>query len=309
MMPEQDKPGINQSANWLLVFLAVALVGYFSPWISRQPYSAALNWNAYDLYDAVMRLPEIESGAIAVNLQTLRAPLLGLAFLLVFHLAGSDFRTRFCGTLFGCVLALITLPPYPLILTAWHTPGWSVPFWWAVGTALFCLAGLWFLPRFYQYTPWLSLITFVFSALPAASTLNRLLPALSILHDAPVSRGWGFWMTELGMLAYTAGYWLLNVIFTKLDTVTEQEDNVPIDSVAAVREIKMRHEARLLAIPDVISVGIGAREGFPEPVIIVSVRHNFSATGSSTHTQIPQSLEGVAVCIEEINELDAQERG
>ena len=60
---------------WLL-----ALVGYFGPWIGRE--AAALAWNAYDLFDLLRLLPQIESGALSVNLYTLRLPLVGLAVLL-----------------------------------------------------------------------------------------------------------------------------------------------------------------------------------------------------------------------------------
>ena len=134
--------------HWFLLLWVLALVGYFSPWISRQPFSAATNWNAYDLYDAVLLLPEIETGAISVNLQSLRAPLLGLAVLLCLHLAGSRQLFRIGGVLLSLALAFITLPPYPIILTAWRTPGWRVPFWWAVVTGAFCIAAVWMLPKF-----------------------------------------------------------------------------------------------------------------------------------------------------------------
>lgn len=297
------------SIHWLLPLWIVALVGYFSPWISRQPYSAALNWNAYDLYDAVMLLPEIETGAISVNLQTLRAPLLGLALLLSFHLAKAPLHIRLIGAVIGGSLAFITLPPYPLILTAWRTPGWRVPFWWALGTGVFCFAAIWVLPKIRRYIPWFGLFIYFFSALPAAQTLNRLLPALRILHDAPVNRGWGFWMTELGMLGYVAGFWLAEIVFSRLNSEDEISEDVMPEAFTTVYSVKARYESQLMAKPNVLAVGIGMRDGYPDPVIIVSVTEKVPDETLSSETRVPRVLDGVVICVEEIGEPIPQTEG
>jgi hypothetical protein len=297
----------KKNFNWLILLWCIALVGYFLPWINRQPYSAALNWNAYDLYDAVRLLPEIETGSISVNLQTLRTPLLGLALLLSFHLVHSTPVVRLLGLFVSEFLAFMTLPPYPIILSAWHTPGWSMPFWYAVVTGSICFADLWVLPKVSRYVPWLALIVFAFSALPAATTLDRLLPALQNLHDAPVTRGWGFWMMELGMLGYAAGFWLAEVIFARLDEdETSSTDKVP-DIMLSAFEVKTRYESRLMSIPNVVAVGIGMRDGHPDPVIIVSVTQHLAMEGVSDELPIPQILDGVRVYVEVISEPQSQQ--
>jgi hypothetical protein len=155
----------------------IAIIGYFGPWVGRR--SAAL------------------------NLQTLRLPLVGLAVLLPTLLAEVHRAWRIGGALVGAGLALATLPPYPEIVSAWHTPGWRIPFWWGVGAMLAAGAAVWFAPRLRHYRPWILLAWLVVTGLPAAVTFARLLPALRALHAALVGPGWGFWvcMSGLGCIA------------------------------------------------------------------------------------------------------------
>ena len=181
----------------------VALVTYFGPWIARQPMSAALAWNAYDLFDLLRFLPEIETGALTVNLQALRLPLVGLAVLPPLLLPDLAIRWRVAGALLGCALAALTLPPYPQIMTAWRTPGWRVPFWWAVGACACALVAAWLAPRMGRVRRWLILAVAEIATVPAVVTLTRLLPALRKLHAAPVTPGWGV----LGMHRVARGDW------------------------------------------------------------------------------------------------------
>ncbi|HOT92597.1 MAG TPA: hypothetical protein PLJ78_11440 [Anaerolineae bacterium] len=179
-------------------FYILALIGYFGPWVGRR--AAALAWNAYDLFDLLRLLPEIETGALSVNLQTLRLPLVGLAVLLPLLLSQANRGWRIMGALLGMGLALATLPPYPEIVTAWYTPGWRVPFWWGIGATLATGAAVWFAPRLGRYRAWLMLAWIAVTGLPAVATLYRLLPALRSLHAAPVQPGWGFWVCMGGLL-------------------------------------------------------------------------------------------------------------
>jgi hypothetical protein len=193
----------------LLLPWLVALVSYFAPWVARHPMSAALAWNGYDLFDLLRFLPEIESGALAVNLQALRLPLVGLAVLLPVLLAKSAKPVRIAGALFGCLLAILTLPPYPQILDAWRTPGWRVPFWWGVGAMACALAGIRLAPKAGRYRYWWILVVAELATVPAAVTLTRLLPALRTLHAAPVRPGWGFWGCTVGLVVIGLSAWVM----------------------------------------------------------------------------------------------------
>lgn len=181
----------------LFLTWGIALIGYFGPWVGRP--AAALAWNAYDLFDLLRLLPEIETGALSVNLQALRLPLVGLAVLLPLLLADASIVWRIGGALVGAGLALATLPPYPEIVNAWRTPGWRVPFWWGVGALLAAGAAIWVAPRLGRCRPWILLAWLAITGLPAVATFARLLPALRALHAAPVGPGWGFWVCMGGL--------------------------------------------------------------------------------------------------------------
>ena len=193
---------------WLLPWV-VALVSYFAPWVARRPMSAALAWNGYDLFDLLRFLPEIESGALAVNLQALRLPLVGLAVLLPVLLAERAKPVRIAGAIFGCLLAILTLPPYPQILDAWRTPGWRVPFWWGAGAMACALFSIRLAPKAGRYRQWWILAVVELATVPAAVTLTRLLPALRTLHAAPVRPGWGFWGCTVGLVVIGMSAWAM----------------------------------------------------------------------------------------------------
>jgi hypothetical protein len=196
----------------LLLLWLSGLIGYFAPWVHRQPLTAALGWSAHDLFALLRLLPEIEGATLTVNLQTLQLPLLGLAVLLPLLLMRAPMLVRGGAALAGSGLALLTMPPYPEILTAWRTPGWRVPFWWSVGTLAAICAVVWVLPALTrgdrrEHVGWLFMSVAELALIPAAVTFYRLLPALRRLHAAPVGPAWGFWLCIGGLGAIGAVGW------------------------------------------------------------------------------------------------------
>jgi hypothetical protein len=68
----------------------------------------------------------------------------------------------------------------------------------------------------------------------------------------------------------------------------------------SIQEVKKRHEASLLAMPGVVSVGIGLdKEG--EPIIIVGL----DGPRPETIAQLPHALEGYTVLTQIIGTLKA----
>lgn len=194
----------------LFVAWMVALVGYFGPWIGQK--AAALAWNAYDLFDLLRLLPEIETGALSLYLQALRLPLVGLAVLLPVILAETNGFWRLIGGLLGAGLALSTLPPYPEIVDAWRTPGWRIPFWWGVGAMIASIAAIWIAPKLRRYRWWLTLAWIAVTGLPAVATMRRLMPAIRNLYITQVNIGWGFWLCMLsfcilGLMTWAQCVW------------------------------------------------------------------------------------------------------
>lgn len=194
-----------------------AVIGYFAPWVGRRPMTAALAWNAYDLFDLLRLLPSIETGALIVNLYTLRLPLIGLALLLPALLAKMSLAIRVVA---GCVaagLAATTLPPYPQIISAWRTPGWRTPFWWGIGCMAVALITIPIAPKLGRYRWWWILMLAGSTSVPAVATFARLQPALSDLHAARVNAGWGVWiyLTGISLIGFIAWYEIVTLGFAK----------------------------------------------------------------------------------------------
>ncbi len=72
----------------------------------------------------------------------------------------------------------------------------------------------------------------------------------------------------------------------------------------AIAEAKTRHEAELLALPNVTGVGIGERAG--KPVIKVFVTEKVPESRLAAEERIPTLLDGYEVDVEAIGFIEAQ---
>lgn len=79
------------------------------------------------------------------------------------------------------------------------------------------------------------------------------------------------------------------------DTPSEHGDDLPMSAVA---EVLQRHEARLMAIPGVKSVGEG-RGSIGDPAIEVGVAH------AGVAQSVPRTVDGVEVVTRVVGEVDA----
>jgi hypothetical protein len=81
------------------------------------------------------------------------------------------------------------------------------------------------------------------------------------------------------------------------------------DPLAAARDVKRRHEASLLRLPNVVAVGLGYRQvgGQPteEVAIVVSVSRKVPASALRPGQAVPARLEGVPVDVVETGTLHA----
>jgi hypothetical protein len=76
------------------------------------------------------------------------------------------------------------------------------------------------------------------------------------------------------------------------------------DSEIEIAETKARHEAELLALPNVTGVGIGERAG--RPVIKVFVTEKVPESMLAPAERVPTSLDGYEVDVEAIGSIEAQ---
>ena len=70
---------------------------------------------------------------------------------------------------------------------------------------------------------------------------------------------------------------------------------------ANIEEVKNRHEAQLLSMPGVVSVGIGLDDN-KQAVIVVGI----TADNEELKARLPQQLEGHRVSVEVIGKVRAQ---
>jgi hypothetical protein len=83
---------------------------------------------------------------------------------------------------------------------------------------------------------------------------------------------------------------ILTLIGAALVLTTSGEG--PSPAVTHAQEVQKRHEASLMSIPSVISVGVGEREG--EPTLKVVVEEGTP----ELERQIPEQIEGIKVEVE-----------
>ena len=110
----------KDSRAWFLIGVALALVGYWGPWVNHK--TAALVLSGLDMAEFVKFLPEVRAGTEPMLRELFYLPLLAAALCLA--LIGSNRPWRYplwargIMVIIAIVLAVIVLPPYPFILQA-----------------------------------------------------------------------------------------------------------------------------------------------------------------------------------------------
>ena len=70
---------------------------------------------------------------------------------------------------------------------------------------------------------------------------------------------------------------------------------------SSIKDVKTKHESRILQLPDMVSVGIG-RDKNGNPAIIVGLAH----ANPETELQLPNHLEGYPVDVRIVGQIKAQ---
>ena len=73
------------------------------------------------------------------------------------------------------------------------------------------------------------------------------------------------------------------------------------DEMPSIQEVKAEHAPRLMALPGVVSVGIG-RDAQGQPVLVVGLDRE----RPETRAQLPRELEGYGVKVEIVGDVQAQ---
>lgn len=172
---------VGRSLGLLLLWL-----GYFLPWVPHR--AAALSMGAYDLSDWVTRLPEVQSGSLAVG----RLHFLALLALAVALTAGhaSMGGVRRWLLLPAGLGALMLLPAYPAI-TLYRTDVNVQAQLGLLAATLLAAAVFWL----YSHWRWLGLIQGVTVAILGIRALRGFLLVRPVLGDLygmlpPIGPGW-----------------------------------------------------------------------------------------------------------------------
>lgn len=124
---------------WRVLWLSVALAGFWGPWLSLPP--AALQLNAYELAEWVTFLPAVRWEGVPLNRLAFLGVSAGLAVLWALSATGAGWRGRALAAMPMGLCVWATLPYYPYILNAYAEPEFQLQFW--VASSVGLGAGAW----------------------------------------------------------------------------------------------------------------------------------------------------------------------
>jgi hypothetical protein len=199
-----------------LVGVALAILGFYGPWVTTSRNIAALTYNALDLAEFSKFIVRARLGTITREMFLI--PLVAAALALALWASQPNHPSRvlrYTLTFAAAVFTLILLPPYLpgmsplsfLSLVAYRSAEDRGAFWLSVagllGVALIFVCGR-------RITGRWSSIAFValalMGAVPAAwEFFTRVLPAISTVYGSPALPAWGFFTAMLGFALVMAG--------------------------------------------------------------------------------------------------------
>ncbi len=173
--------------------LALALVGYFGPWVPHE--SAALTVTGFEL----AHLTRLQGSPASITPALFLTPLVAAAILLgLLANQPTNKPTNQLPTLAAALMALAVLPPYQFILDAQYRGQLALA---AGGLLLVLLTPL---ARWLPRRAWTVLVALVAlaGAIPALWQFALLRPLVVALYNRPLDLGWG-------LVTCTAGFALL----------------------------------------------------------------------------------------------------
>jgi hypothetical protein len=193
----------------VLVGVALAILGWYAPWVTSTRQLAALTYNALDLAEFAKFVTR--AGLASVTREWFLVPIVAAALALALwaNPPGQFARAwRYLITLAALLFSLVPLPPYPFLLRAYSSAEDRL----SLGLSMAGVLGVILLFLFGSRITgkWRGLFFVTFAALgavPAAWEFVHTLPSISEVYGSPAVAGWGWVATLIGfVLAAMAGW-------------------------------------------------------------------------------------------------------
>jgi len=204
----------------ILLGIVLVLLGYWGPWVNHK--TAALVLSGLDMAEFVKFLPGVRAGTEPMIRELFYLPPLAAALCLA--LMGSNRAWRFplwaraIMVVIAIALAIVVLPPYPLILQALNSDEFRRQFLMAAGCLVVIGGTLVYrrLPK--ALLAGLLIVISLVGAIPPARQFLSIRSALDSVYGQPIDIGWGLWMMVVGFLvvAGTATKMLVDQIAVRL---------------------------------------------------------------------------------------------
>jgi hypothetical protein len=202
------------SKTWFLIGIALALVGYWGPWVDHK--TAALVLSGLDMAEFVKFLPGVRAGTEFMIRELFYLPPLAAGLCLA--LTGSNRLWRYplwaraIMVTAAVTLAIIVLPPYPFIFQALGSDEFRRQFLMGAGCLAVIGGTLLYrrLPR--AVVAGLLIVVSLVGAIPPLWQFFSIRSALDTVYGQPIRIGWGLWLMAAGFVIVAgAGGWILEV--------------------------------------------------------------------------------------------------
>lgn len=188
--------------------LALAILGWYAPWVTTTRQLAALTYNALDLTELCKFINR--AGTANITREWFLVPLsaAALALALWANRAGPLPRpVQVAFTLLAAAFSLVPLPPYPFMLKAYASVEDRISFGLSLGGLLSVMVAFIF-GRFLagRWRAGVYIGLALIGTVPAALELiTRALPAISKVYGWPVVLTWGFSLMLTGFACIVIG--------------------------------------------------------------------------------------------------------
>jgi len=189
-----------------ILALALAWLGYFSPWVAPKP--VGLQLTPHDMVEWMTFVQTVRDGTFPVTRLDLSLPLAGIALLaaltpalILTQPARFPYWLGLPFLALALFSALLIQPPYPFVLTAYNDPELTPQFWLGVIILIAVIPLALFSCLRPQWAKWGVPLVALTTLLLSWRAYSVVLAPLADILTKPVPVGYGFVLTLIGLVA------------------------------------------------------------------------------------------------------------